>query len=131
AGRVGGRGGGVGGTAGGGLGQRGIAMIATIAASAPPVSQRRGCLTATERSSNRAPRARAIMGAVLPDNLVEQFRAVAVQRLERIGAAWGHVLRDLDETPASAVHRQLHTLNGRAGLRRFADVNLVRHNVHG
>ena len=66
---------------------------------------------------------------VLPDNLVEQFRAAAIERLERIEAAWDRVLKDLDESASAIVHREVHTLKGEAGIVGFTDVNLVCHKL--
>jgi two-component system, chemotaxis family, sensor kinase CheA len=66
---------------------------------------------------------------VLPDNLVEQFRATAIERLERIEAAWDRVLKDLDESASAIVHREVHTLKGEAGIVGFTDVNLVCHKL--
>jgi two-component system chemotaxis sensor kinase CheA len=66
---------------------------------------------------------------VLPENLVEQFRAAAIERLERIEAAWDRVLKDLDESASAIVHREVHTLKGEAGIVGFTDVNLVCHKL--
>src|SRR5262245_58634047 len=65
----------------------------------------------------------------LPDDLVTKFRTVALERLERIEAAWEQVLRDLDPTAAVIVHRELHTLKGDSRMVGFADVNLVCHRL--
>jgi two-component system chemotaxis sensor kinase CheA len=66
---------------------------------------------------------------VLPDKLVEQFRTAAIERLERIEAAWDRVLKDLDESASAIVHREVHTLKGEAGIVGFTDVNLVCHKL--
>ncbi len=66
---------------------------------------------------------------LIPNNIVEQFRTVAVERLERIETAWEQVLRHLDDRAAAVAHRELHTLKGEARIVGFADVNLVCHKL--
>ena len=39
-----------------------------------------------------------------------QFRAVALERLDRIEAAWSQVLVALNDEAASLLHREVHTL---------------------
>ena len=65
----------------------------------------------------------------IPDELIQQFRAVAYERLDRIESAWGTVLASLDEAAASTIVRELHTLKGEAMMIGFADVNLVCHKL--
>jgi HPt (histidine-containing phosphotransfer) domain-containing protein len=65
----------------------------------------------------------------IPEELVQQFRAVAQERLARIETAWGSVLSSLDEESATVVHRELHTLKGESKMLGFSDVNLVAHKL--
>ena len=65
----------------------------------------------------------------LPDDLVHQFRAVALERLERIEAAWSQVLTSLNDEAATLIHREVHTLKGESRVVGFTDVNLVCHKL--
>ena len=65
----------------------------------------------------------------IPDSLVEEFRAVALERLEKIEASWEHVLKELDEQASAVVHREVHTLKGEARIVGFTDVNMVAHKL--
>jgi two-component system, chemotaxis family, sensor kinase CheA len=65
----------------------------------------------------------------IPDDLVHEFRAVAVQRVERIEAAWAAVLSTLDDDAATSMHRELHTLKGESRMVGFSDVNMVCHKL--
>jgi two-component system chemotaxis sensor kinase CheA len=63
--------------------------------------------------------------AVLPHELLQQFRVMAVERLDRIEAAWAAVIHARDDEAAVTVHRELHTLKGESKMLGFGDVNLV------
>jgi two-component system chemotaxis sensor kinase CheA len=65
----------------------------------------------------------------IPDELVQQFRAVAYERLDRIEGAWATVLASLDEHAATTILRELHTLKGESMMLGFSDVNLVCHKL--
>jgi two-component system chemotaxis sensor kinase CheA len=65
----------------------------------------------------------------LPDELVQQFRAVALERLERVEAAWSQVLTSLNDEAATLIHREVHTLKGESRVVGFTDVNLVCHKL--
>lgn len=65
----------------------------------------------------------------LPGDLVQQFRTVAIERIERVEAAWSQVLKGLDDEAASVVHREIHTLKAESRVVGFADVNLVCHRL--
>ncbi len=65
----------------------------------------------------------------LPEDLVVQFRAVALERLDRIEAAWSVVLVALNDDAASLLHREVHTLKGESQVLGFGDVNLVCHKL--
>ena len=65
----------------------------------------------------------------LPDDLVHQFRAVALERLERVEAAWSQVLTSLNDEAATLIHREVHTLKGESRVVGFTDVNLVCHKL--
>lgn len=64
-----------------------------------------------------------------PDEIVQRFRIVAVERIERIEAAWQQVLAKLDEASATLIHRELHTLKGDSRAVGFTDVDLVAHKL--
>jgi two-component system chemotaxis sensor kinase CheA len=68
------------------------------------------------------------MGAI-PEELVQQFRTVALERLDRVEAAWTSVLSTLDDEAAVLAHRELHTLKGESKMLGFSDVNLVCHKL--
>jgi chemotaxis protein histidine kinase CheA len=65
----------------------------------------------------------------IPEELVQQFRTVAQERLAKIEAAWAQVLSALDEEAAVLLHRELHTLKGESKMLGFSDVNLVCHKL--
>ena len=65
---------------------------------------------------------------VFPDELVQQFRTVALERLDRIEQAWGAVMAN-DADAATVVHREVHTLKGESRMLGFSDVNLVCHKL--
>src|SRR6266496_6448030 len=65
----------------------------------------------------------------LPEELVQQFRTVAIERLERSEAAWTTVRSTFDEQAAVQLHRELHTLKCESKMLGFSDVNLVCHKL--
>ena len=65
----------------------------------------------------------------LPDNLIEQYRTVALERLDRIESGWEQVIATLDVVAAEALHRELHTLKGESRLVGFLDVDTVCHKL--
>jgi two-component system chemotaxis sensor kinase CheA len=65
----------------------------------------------------------------LPEVLVDQFRTVAQERLERIEAAWAAVMSGLDDEAANALQREVHTLKGESRMLGFSDVNMVCHKL--
>ncbi len=75
------------------------------------------------------PRGAAVTGFSFPDELINQFRAVALERLTRIETAWAQVLSVLDEEAAAAIYRELHTLKGESNMLGYNDVNLVSHKL--
>ena len=66
---------------------------------------------------------------LIPEELVQQFRTVAQQRLERVETAWTTVLTSLDDEAANLIHREIHTLKGESRMLGFTDVNLVCHKL--
>ena len=64
-----------------------------------------------------------------PEELVQQFRKVAVERLDRIEQSWASVIANLDADAATTVHREVHTLKGESRLLGFSDINLVCHKL--
>jgi two-component system chemotaxis sensor kinase CheA len=65
----------------------------------------------------------------LPEDIVNQFRTVAQQRLERIEQAWAQMLVRIDEDASSSLFREVHTLKGESRLLGFTDINLVCHKL--
>ena len=63
----------------------------------------------------------------IPEALVQQFRTVAIDRLDHIEAAWNQIQEQFDESAAATIHREIHTLKGESKMLGFADVNLVCH----
>jgi len=63
------------------------------------------------------------------ETLVDQFRAIAGQRLERIENAWEQLLKASDDKTAKVLHHELHTLKGEAQILGFGDVSLVCHKL--
>jgi two-component system chemotaxis sensor kinase CheA len=66
---------------------------------------------------------------MLPPDLVQQFRAVALERIARIEDAWSQVLVKLDDEAAKLIDREVHTLKGESRVVGFTDVNLVCHKL--
>jgi len=69
------------------------------------------------------------MPIAIPEELVQQFRAVALERLDRVETSWAAILGTLDESAAVLLHRELHTLKGESKMLGFSDVNLVCHKL--
>ncbi len=65
----------------------------------------------------------------IPDELVQQFRTIALERLDRVETAWASVLASFDDGAAVQAHRELHTLKGESKMLGFSDVNLVCHKL--
>jgi two-component system chemotaxis sensor kinase CheA len=65
----------------------------------------------------------------IDDDLVQRFRAIALDRLTRIEAAWAQVLRSLDDGAARQLQREVHTLKGESRVVGFDDVNMVCHKL--
>ena len=65
----------------------------------------------------------------LPEDLVAQFRTVALERLDRIENAWAQVLAQINDDAANLLHREVHTLKGESRVLGFTDVNLVCHKL--
>lgn len=63
------------------------------------------------------------------DELVHEFRTVALQRLARVETAWATVLTEVDDEAAASIHREIHTLKGESQLLGFSDVNMVCHKL--
>jgi chemotaxis protein histidine kinase CheA len=67
--------------------------------------------------------------AALPDELLQQFRAVALERLARIEGAWAQVLTSLDGDASTLLQREVHTLKGESSVVGYSEVNLVCHKL--
>lgn len=61
--------------------------------------------------------------------LVEQFRTTALERIERVEAAWEQVLTTLDDGASRSIQREVHTLKGESKIVGFTDVNMVCHKL--
>jgi two-component system chemotaxis sensor kinase CheA len=66
---------------------------------------------------------------MIPEELVQQFRVVALERLDRVEQSWAAVVGKLDEDSAMIALRELHTLKGESRMLGFSDVNLVCHKL--
>jgi two-component system, chemotaxis family, sensor kinase CheA len=66
---------------------------------------------------------------VIPDELVEKFRATALDRIQRVETAWEQVLSTLDDDASRLIQREVHTLKGESRFVGFTDVNLVCHKL--
>lgn len=66
---------------------------------------------------------------MLPPELIQQFREVALQRIARIEEAWTAVLVKLDDELSKVIHREVHTLKGESRVVGFTDVNLITHKL--
>lgn len=64
-----------------------------------------------------------------PDELVQQFRGLALERIARVEAAWMQVLSSLDVEASTLIHREVHTLKAESRVVGFADVNVVCHKL--
>ncbi len=65
----------------------------------------------------------------VPEDIVVEFRRIALERVGRVEQAWASLLAHLDEDAASLVHREVHTLKGESGVVGFTDVNLILHKL--
>ncbi|MCW5805921.1 MAG: Hpt domain-containing protein [Deltaproteobacteria bacterium] len=66
---------------------------------------------------------------VVPESLVVQFRQVAIERIERVEAAWAQVLTSLDDDASTLIQREVHTLKAESRVVGFTDVNMVCHKL--
>lgn len=67
--------------------------------------------------------------AELSDELLQQFRALALERLARIEAAWAQVMSSFDGAASRLLQREVHTLKGESRVVGFDDVNMVCHKL--
>ncbi|MEO8552309.1 MAG: ATP-binding protein [Kofleriaceae bacterium] len=65
----------------------------------------------------------------LPEEIVQQFRAMALVRIAEIEASWAHVRSSLAEDASLAIQREIHTLKGESRMVGLMDVNLVCHKL--
>jgi two-component system chemotaxis sensor kinase CheA len=65
----------------------------------------------------------------LPEEIVQQFRAMALVRIAEIEASWAHVRTSLAEDASLAIQREIHTLKGESRMVGLMDVNLVCHKL--
>lgn len=66
---------------------------------------------------------------MIPDDIVDRFRAAAAERIERVEQAWEQVLTTLDEDASRLIQREVHTLKGEATMVGLADVHAVCHKL--
>lgn len=69
------------------------------------------------------------MPAELSDELLQQFRALALERLGRMEMAWSQVLTSLDDRAQTLLQREVHTLKGESKVVGYDDVHLVCHKL--
>ena len=60
-------------------------------------------------------------------DLVDKFRAVAIDRIETMNTLMVTLESDVDHETVDALQREIHTLKGEAKMMGFVDVNLVAH----
>lgn len=65
----------------------------------------------------------------LSPEIIEEFRATAIVRIEEIEAAWIHVRTNLAEESSLAIQREIHTLKGESRMVGMIDVNHVCHKL--
>lgn len=66
----------------------------------------------------------------LPEEVIARFRVTALERLERLEAAWMHLATDpSDAETAAEIEREVHTLKGEARMVGFTDVDMVAHKL--
>jgi two-component system chemotaxis sensor kinase CheA len=71
-----------------------------------------------------------MIASLLPDQIVNRFRTVSLERLARLEAAWSALVRAPDDVDTARVlHRETHTLKGDSRVVGFTDVNLVCHKL--
>jgi two-component system chemotaxis sensor kinase CheA len=67
---------------------------------------------------------------VLPEQILNRFRVVSLERLERLEAAWTTLTSSPEDPDAAAIlHRETHTLKGDSRMVGFTDVNMVCHKL--
>ena len=66
---------------------------------------------------------------LMPDNLVHQFRSVAIERIGRVATAWAQVQSTLDDHASTLIQREVHTLKAESRVVGFTDVNMVCHKL--
>ncbi len=65
----------------------------------------------------------------LPDEIIQQFRAMALVRIAEIEASWLHVRTSLAEDASLAIQREIHTLKGESRMVGMLDVNRICHKL--
>jgi two-component system chemotaxis sensor kinase CheA len=65
----------------------------------------------------------------ISEELVEKFRATALERIQRVEQAWEQVLTSLDDAASRVIQREVHTLKGESRIVGFIDVNTVCHKL--
>jgi two-component system chemotaxis sensor kinase CheA len=65
----------------------------------------------------------------ISEELIAQFRATAMTRIETIEASWMRVLSVLAEDASLVIQREIHTLKGESRIVGFTDVNMVCHKL--
>ncbi len=66
----------------------------------------------------------------LPDEVIARFRVAALDRIERIEAAWEKLTADPNDAATSAlIEREVHTLKGESRMVGFTDVDMVAHKL--
>src|SRR5438105_2782853 len=65
----------------------------------------------------------------IAEELIPEYRRVALARLERAEAAWQIVLTRVDDNAAQQIHHEIHTLKGESRLVGFNEVHQVCHKL--
>ena len=65
----------------------------------------------------------------IAEDLIPEYRRVALARLERAEAAWQAVLTRVDDNAAQQIHHEIHTLKGESRLVGFSEVHQVCHKL--
>jgi two-component system, chemotaxis family, sensor kinase CheA len=68
-----------------------------------------------------------VASLTLPAQIIDRFRVVAVERVDRLEAGWNTLMATPDAATIANVQREIHTLKGEARVVGFADVDVICH----
>jgi two-component system, chemotaxis family, sensor kinase CheA len=67
---------------------------------------------------------------VIPEQIINRFRVVSIERLDKLEAAWAALMSLPDDpAPAATLQREAHTLKGDSRVVGYTDVNLLCHKL--